>query len=188
MPFEIAFFHSSKTGRPKAMLEGVIRAVERVGAVMNLKTQVVTLSNGEKVHLGIEPQSRQMMITAEAMSAELSRFTYALADETATIIFADDLTAATPSAGRPPLHMLGRFSVSRMTSHDDLTSELRKAFGADKAFDDEEAEREAAFAEALARRRAEIAAEEASSRKSSSRTYHPSLFQRLSNALFGKAI
>ncbi len=188
MPFEIGFCRSSKTGRPKAMLEGVVRAVGRAGATMDLKTQVVTLSNGEKIHLGIEPQARQMMITADAMSVELSRFTYALADETATIILADGLSEAPPSAGDPPLHWVGQIKIGRMASESDLTSKLRKAFNSDKSFDDEEAEREAAFESALAHRRAEIAAEEAQPAQPSPSIHRSSLFQRLSDALFGKAI
>jgi hypothetical protein len=188
MPFEIGFCRSSKTGRPKAMLEGVIRAVARAGATMDLKTQVVTLSNGEEIHLGIEPQPRQMMITAEAMSVELSRFAYALADETATIILSDGLSEATPSAGEPPMHLVGQIKIGRVDSESELTSKLWKAFNSDKSSDDEETEREAAFERALARRRAEIAAEEAPPAKPSSITHRSSLFQRLSDALFGKAI
>ena len=187
MPFEIGFTASSKTKRAKAMLEGVIRAVDRTGAVMDLKTQAVRLPNGEEIHLDIAPSRREMLITAQSMSPELNRFAYALSDETATIILSDGLSAAAPSAGEPPMYMVGQITIDRLKSEEELEDQLRKAFLSDKASDEKEARREARFQEVLARRRAEIAAG-AAAPKSASSLPRTSILKRLSDALFGKAI
>lgn len=194
MPFEIGFCGTNKTGGEKAIAAGIARAVEAQRARHDPDAETVTLESGEAIYLGVDPTARQLLIIAETMSPDLSRFTYALADQTASIIQAPGLVAATATAGDPPALMTMLFDPWRMDHEDWLLPELEKAFDIDSAQDEEVAEREAALTErqaafdkALAERRAALAAG-TPARPTPLVQSRSSLFQRLSDALFGKSI
>ncbi len=193
MPFEIGFQGSTNSGSAKTFKAGVARAVARVGASHDPAAEAVTLEDGAVLHLGLDPGALLAAVVAEDCTPALNSFVYALADETAAIIQTMHLTVGTPSVGLPP-PLLPGLEIWRIESEDDLFDELQKAFQDDAMVDNAaaerenaEAERKAAFEKALAERRAELAAGRTRSAPLVSGSGR-SIFQRLSDALFGKAI
>jgi hypothetical protein len=183
MPFEIGFRSSTKTEGPIGFSGGVARAMARIGARHDREAETAVLSNGEVVQLVLDEDAGMALVIADGFSEELVALTWALADETATIIQAMDMTAATQTAGDPPAILLNSFpSVWRLTAPEDLHDPLHAAFLHDEESDAELAESQAAYNKTLAERRA------AGGRPNLATPPRPSFFKRLTDALFGKAI
>lgn len=183
MPFEIGFRSSTATEGPKGFSTAVARAMARIGARHDREAETVTLSSGEVVQLVIEPDSGMALIVADGFSEELVALAWALADETATFIQAMEMTVATQTAGDPPAILMNSFpTVWRLTAPEDLHDPLHAAFLDDEQSDAELAESQAAYDRTLAERRA------AGGRPNLAAPPKSSLFKRLSDALFGKAI
>jgi len=174
MPFEIGFRASTRTEGPIGFSGGVARAMARIGARNDREAETVTLGSGEVVQLVLDEDSGMALIIAGRFSEELVALTWALADETATFVQAMDMTVATQTAGDPPAVLMNVFpTVWRLASPDELHDPLHAAFLDDEAGDAELA----AHDQARAQRRG-----------SAPSTPSRNLFQRLTDALFGKAI
>lgn len=187
MAYEVFFHPTTQTGGPKAFNASLVRTLDGLGARHAPAEETARLIDGTLIQLFVHADDDIALLTTEVLTPAVVQAVWMIGVETASMVRLGEIFYSLPGGGEVStsfkLGFPGAYGIDEESDFKDLLEADFEHWQADEV---EAAERQAEYDKALAERRAQQSA--GRPRVDLSGKPAPSLFKRLSDALFGKAI